>query len=115
MGHESKEMTIELKPCPFCGEVLTVKDIHFANNGTYNVHCGFCEAQVGSLHKGEYGSPKEAIEAWNNRTYEPEMNMLLELVQKLVLAREQELSGEALYMRTMHRAEEYLKERGLKL
>ena len=108
-------MNEELKPCPFCGEVLTVKDIHFADNGTYNVHCCFCEAQVGSLHKGEYGSPKEAIEAWNNRAYEPEMNMLLELVQKFVLARERESSGVGLYMRTLHRAEDFLKERELKL
>ena len=56
-----------LKPCPFCGSILSEPDIfrHDYTNApsTYSVVCYECNASVSHL----YETKQEAIDAWNNR------------------------------------------------
>lgn len=78
----------DIKPCPFCGEELTESDVYFGEcyaetyegiiskvrhekaiggAAVYFIHCPHCDAHLGGLHKGDFGSPEEAISTWNNR------------------------------------------------
>lgn len=82
---------LTLKPCPFCGGVLTGDDIYFGEceaetyegilskvrrerfiggAAVYFVHCPHCDAHLGGLHKGDFGSPEEAADNWNTSAYE---------------------------------------------
>lgn len=52
----------KLKPCPFCGvvpEIYQTDELHFV------IWCECLQA-----HTLEYHTPKEVMEAWNNRAYE---------------------------------------------
>lgn len=55
---------MNLKPCPFCGEM---PEIHNCDGETMirceNIHCIYVAA-------GWYGNEEQAIEAWNRRTYD---------------------------------------------
>lgn len=51
-------MSIELKPCPFCGEEAILAE----TNDEVLVECCNCYA-----HTGLYCSEQEAIDAWNSR------------------------------------------------
>ena len=85
------EKEYELKPCPFCGGKMTEDDVYFGECGArsyegilsktrrensiggaciYFVHCPHCDAHLGGLHKGDFGSPEEAIAEWNRRAAE---------------------------------------------
>ncbi len=57
----------DLKPCPFCGSPIGLKDIYFGDRVSYYVSCPQCYAQLGGLHKGDFGSPEEAVVEWNRR------------------------------------------------
>jgi Lar family restriction alleviation protein len=76
-------MTLELKPCPFCGmveiepEVITV-------NGVYHIACYVCGASSAWRN-----TPERAAESWNNR---PEIEALRQRVAELE-ARETTLHG----------------------
>lgn len=52
-------MSIELKPCPFCGGEAILAE---TNEDEVFVECCNCYA-----HSGIYYCEKEAIEAWNSR------------------------------------------------
>lgn len=54
---------LELKPCPFCGEIKRVDIIVSIKDGVYYVACGKCGG-MGGLEK----SVGKAAELWNRRT-----------------------------------------------
>ena len=56
---------IELKPCPFCGNNNILWSLGWGMS--HGVMCGTCGASF--QHRK---SQKEAAEAWNRRTYQPE-------------------------------------------
>lgn len=63
--HIPKDMSKELKPCPFCGS----KNVVLENkNGGYQVRCRFCGARGKYTVVGLHGSRMEAINAWNRRS-----------------------------------------------
>jgi Lar family restriction alleviation protein len=55
-------MTMELKPCPFCGGKAEVVDNeYFVDVSCAHIHCrGYAASLM-------YNNKKEAIEAWNRR------------------------------------------------
>lgn len=63
-------MSIELKPCPFCGGEARSVHTTWSNGGWY-VCCPACETINGLLDgygfAGKYGTEAEAAEAWNHR------------------------------------------------
>lgn len=90
---------LTLKPCPFCGGALTGDDIYFGEceaetyegilskvrrerfiggAAVYFVHCPHCDAHLGGLHKGDFGSPEEAADNWNTRAYEANARLIAE-------------------------------------
>ena len=82
----------ELLDCPFCpdgGSPAVVhhqsqhhgaKGVYFKDRG-YSVKCGDCDALIGTDNRcdeygdtdGNFGSEEEATEAWNTRSYKPEL------------------------------------------
>jgi Lar family restriction alleviation protein len=50
---------MELKPCPFCGEEISLEILGEMSN---KVECGTCESSTGIFLQ-----ESEAIEAWNRR------------------------------------------------
>lgn len=52
--------SLELKPCPFCGEAAVFYYVH--NKGTY-VQCERCFARTGCFHD----APADAAAEWNTR------------------------------------------------
>lgn len=79
-------MVGSLKPCPFCGEVVSRDDIYFGECNAfvylphgekasiikggatvYFLHCPHCDANFGGMYKGDFGSPEEVVAAWNRR------------------------------------------------
>ena len=60
----------EMKPCPFCGELLTPRIVcRIGRNGWRDRWCVPCEYGDGGCgaESGWYYSQDEAIEAWNRR------------------------------------------------
>lgn len=66
---------VELKPCPFCGgeakHFVFCKGEYDEKRLRHNVQClsGTCFASVGRDWVLGYDTKKEAVEAWNKRTY----------------------------------------------
>jgi Lar family restriction alleviation protein len=57
--------TEKLKPCPFDGaegDALEMFTGHDGESQTFNVRCGYCEAE-GPMKR----TPEESIKAWNQR------------------------------------------------
>ena len=57
--------TMNLKPCPFCGDDrvhITEHRFHNLSN-SYGVECFNCKTQSYQF----FDTPKEAVEAWNRR------------------------------------------------
>lgn len=55
-------MTLELKPCPFCGNAI-IRDYHVRDGRA--VHCVKCGASMTAFNPDAL---KEAAKAWNTRT-----------------------------------------------
>ena len=55
-----RTMTIELKPCPFCGSPAILRE----DEGSYKVFClgAHCDAQYGWC-----ADEKQAVNGWNRR------------------------------------------------
>lgn len=54
----------DLKPCPFCGSEVSVKEHCFHGlNNTYGVECTHCRVQTWQF----YDTREDAIKAWNTR------------------------------------------------
>lgn len=67
---KSSEPVEILKPCPFCGAELKLRDkthkalfIHGYQSNLYYINCPFCNAHTGSSQD----TLKEAISVWNRR------------------------------------------------
>ena len=63
-------MSVELKPCPFCGRKHPVElymDEETVNKGMYQVTCNTLKGGCGSS-SGYWYFEEEAIEAWNRRS-----------------------------------------------
>lgn len=62
------EKALKLKPCPFCG--CDERNLFSTHDGHYGhfVECRTCLARV-----KEFGSLEEAIDAWNTRSGERNM------------------------------------------
>lgn len=70
-------MSVELKPCPFCGSAAILDDRSFSRDGVlqyheYQVVCSSCGARVyygqtSNCYKSQPEAIKEAIEWWNRR------------------------------------------------
>lgn len=62
-------MSVELKPCPFCGSTaqtaIACRDQLFGGE-EWQAHCDQCGAEVSLF----YHSEDEAAEAWNSRAEE---------------------------------------------
>ena len=69
----------ELKPCPFCGKsALLIRTIYRHEQETYFVKCGNFHDEQGNSCRVipqtyEYKSEEHAIEAWNTRIKESEV------------------------------------------
>lgn len=52
------------KPCPFCGEIAQLKDIHILFIKRWSIQCTntSCKCKIGN-----YKTPIIAIRAWNKR------------------------------------------------
>ena len=62
-------MSVELKPCPFCGMKHPVElymDEETVNKGMYQVTCNALKGGCGSS-SGYWYFDEEATEAWNRR------------------------------------------------
>lgn len=62
-------MSVELKPCPFCGRKHPVElymDEETVNKGMYQVTCNALKGGCGSS-SGYWYFDEEATEAWNRR------------------------------------------------
>lgn len=60
-------LTVDLKPCPFCGGVGYMRRYDFtALPSTYSVACRKCRAQTWTF----FATKDEAAEAWNGRENE---------------------------------------------
>ena len=59
-----KELTNELKPCPFCGsDELFIDEGEYRND--YSINCTDCGCRI-----GYFDTYAQAASAWNRRTYE---------------------------------------------
>jgi Lar family restriction alleviation protein len=69
-------MTVLVKPCPFCGDVKTLRTIADPNQGGKwgYIECGICGARGPEMRTG-YLDPKHwrhrAIDEWNRREVKP--------------------------------------------
>lgn len=64
---------MKLKPCPFCGfSEIKLEKYHNNEGYTIIIHCPNCHIETQSYRSKEYTNPeKEAVKAWNCRTYFP--------------------------------------------
>lgn len=61
-------MSIELRPCPFCGETEGMTYVPF--HGEYEVRCSSCQSRGPSPRT----TSNHSIEAWNTRPIEDALN-----------------------------------------
>ena len=64
------EMTIEIKPCPFCGESWTIIcETDYIEGKSYTVSCRTkgCAGAIYSLGFGLFETVEKAVVAWNIR------------------------------------------------
>ena len=73
---------IKLKPCPFCGGKAEL----FKGYSLSHVYCRNCNAQTDSLK-----SSKRAVELWNARPIEDDLNEQIGRLKKYSAALEQEV------------------------
>ena len=59
---EADPRTIELKPCPFCGEAAILEDMGWP----HHVFCTWCGAKTTSTKLDKEGE-LEAVKKWNRR------------------------------------------------
>ena len=77
-------MTDELKPCPFCYSEVEIKG---SDDTEYWIECLSCE----TAGTGMINSKEEAIEIWNNRPIEDELNQrIAELEEQLKIYKNKE-------------------------
>lgn len=67
-------MDTELKPCPFCGQPVTIAQIaprllHPSRNHRYHIECPGCQLLFGwdTDYGGQFDTGEEAAKAWNRR------------------------------------------------
>lgn len=68
----------ELKPCPFC-EKTSALDSDKNTSETFSVKCFYCGGEISS-----FATKELAIEAWNTRPLEDELNKQIEGQKKLI-------------------------------
>lgn len=62
-------MSVELKPCPFCGHMAHIMQLKQSVTARYYVGCGnkYCIASEHNVFGKFYVNKRDVIDAWNRR------------------------------------------------